>query len=157
MKSIWSRARTYYPLTDLASDFRRLRNLKIKQPDCSLRDIQEGFAVRNEIHEFLDKSDVHDEIVREAGKRIGADKYGPTIRFAEIIDETNLSEEEEPLTLVTDVTVDINTISNDTDYVNNTASTDDNNPVLSPSELSKKDISKLHRAIKKALKNKLSK
>lgn len=160
MQSIWSRARPYFPLTDLASDFRRLRNLKRKQADCSFEDVQEGFAVRHEVHEFLDKADVCVEIVREAEKRIGADKYGPTAHFAEIIDETNLSEEEESSLIDYFDSADANE-ANDAVVKDDTAITAlDNNPAStdpSSSEISRKDIAKLHRAIKKAMKSKRSK
>lgn len=168
MKSIWSRARPYRPLTDLASDFRRLKKLRMKHPTCTLQDIHNIFAVRNDVEEFLDKSNVPVEVIDEASKRIGADKYGASLNFAHIIDETNLSEEEsvpaENSEISNNDTVDsvVNTdLPVDTTDTVNTVDTTDNQDNSSDTpdntELSKKEIAKLHRAIKKALKNKLSK
>lgn len=161
MKSIWSRARPYRALTDLASDFRRLRKLKMKQPASTLQDIQNIFAVKNEFEEFLDKSNVPVEVIEEATKRIGADKYGASLNFARLIDETNLSEEEpEPHPETANETV--STFTADEHFADepiepaSTANTPDDAP-NTPPDLSKKDIAKLHRAIKKALKHKLSK
>ena len=161
MRSIWSRARPYRSLSDLSSDFRRLRKLKTRHPSCTIQDIQEGYYFPNDFPEFLGNGDVPVELAVEASKRIGADKYGPTNNFADIIDETNLSEPEpEPELISTTaevVTSDtVATIDNSEPQQDPTLSQPPSTPVTTEN-LTKQDISKLHRAIKKALKNKLSK
>lgn len=95
MQSIWSRARRQPSLHDLVSDFKRIRRLKASQPSLDLAGLLDAFACKEnkKREEFLDRKDVHVEVVNEAVKRIGADTFGPSKAFASILDEIVIEEE----------------------------------------------------------------
>lgn len=127
MHSIWSRARRQPALHDLVSDFKRIRRLKASQPALDLDGLLDAFAWKERKEVFLDRGDVHVEVVNEALKLLGADTYGPSAKFASIMDEIQIEEIE--------------------------SSPDQQQHQQEPS-VSSEDISKLQRAIKKALNSK---
>lgn len=87
MFSIYNRCRSQSPLADVTSDVKRIRELKIERPAINIKDILSIYKVPDRVPECVSRFSVRGEVVGEAMRRIGADRYGPSSEFAEIIDK----------------------------------------------------------------------
>lgn len=128
MDSIYSRARTQAPLSEISSDVRRLGEFKISSPSANLQSVLESFNANQKKPNFISKFSISGDVTREATKRIGADRLGPSNNFASIFDSIQDDELQEI----------------PEDEIKNVSNFD-------------VDVDKLQKAIKKVLKSKLLK
>lgn len=94
---IWPRKRTQSSIKDIASDLKRLRNVKAKNPELKLSNIFQVFNHKED--EFLSVPGLCEEIVKSALKRMGANNYGPSRRFAQVINLAFSDNEDEDSTI----------------------------------------------------------
>ena len=140
MCSIYSRCRSQATLTDITSDVRRIRELKMEQPGITIKDILNTYKVSDKAPECINRFNVSGDVVREAMRRIGADNYGPRADFAEIINSVipeNILTETDARTAV----------RNDSSVASS----------INLSNLSSEQIEDLQGAIKRLIQNKLKK
>lgn len=130
MFSVYNRCRSQPSLADVTSDMKRIRELKIEEPSTTIKDILKIYRVVDRVPECISRFSVTEGAVREAMKRIGADNYGPTPEFAEII--------------------------NSQDYENNTLESGESHPSnTNVDNMSSEQIDKLQSVLKKLIQNKL--
>ena len=146
MCSIYYRSRSQATLADITTDLKRIREVKVEQPGITLNDILSiFFRVQEKTPECVSRYSVTEEVVREAMRRLGADKYGPSGDFAAIINAIIPESTEEAVKTVknTDNTLPTPSIST--------------LPQLNLSNLSAEQIENLQSVLKTLIHNKLKK
>ena len=150
MCSIYYRSRSQCAVADITTDLKRIREVKVEQPGITLNDILSiFFRVQEEkTPECVSRYSVPEEVVREAMRRLGADKFGPRDDFASIINaiipETEIGEEA------------LNSVKN-TDNIRPSPPSISTLPQLDLSNLSAEQIENLQSVLKTLIHNKLKK
>lgn len=83
MESLYSRKRSLPSLQDVAVDLKRLRSVKGKQILNSSFKASDAFKFNGQ--KFAFRQEISVDLVQEALKRIGANNFGPSKRFAEVL------------------------------------------------------------------------
>ena len=105
MESIWSRKRSQPTLQNIVTDLKRLRSVKNKQSFDSLVKITDAFKFNTQ--KFVFRHEVCEDLVQEALKRIGANNYGPSKKFAQVLNQCFDSENENEEETQTDTETDV--------------------------------------------------
>lgn len=163
MESLWSRKRSQPSLQSIVTDLKRLRSAKSKQSFDSLVKVSDAFKFNNQ--KFVYRQEVCEDLVQEALERIGANNYGPSKRFAKVLEkcfdseveketETEEEEEEENCNKSEEQVKEFDFTDTD-ESIELEDSTDILVQETSKVSLSVRDINKLQAAIKRKLKEKL--
>lgn len=155
MESLWSRKRSQPTLQNIVTDLKRLRSVKNKQSFDSLVKITDAFKFNTQ--KFVFRHEVCEDLVQEALERIGANNYGPSKTFAQVLNKCFDSENENEEETETDegfnksgenvnefVGTDIESVELEEETSNETFKV----------SLSVEDINKLQAAIKRKLREK---